>query len=147
MDFAAEHRPGWRVRPNVHLAYRLASIRQRVYLTCGLGLAEYVHGWLGEDFAHVGGCHHDQVRRVLWPWLLEHRYADPRDERSLGDRLGRRDAHLRPGIGLQRTWSWADPAALDQGGALGGEVRSAATQVLSVLDEPLPPACPAPPSR
>lgn len=76
--------------------------------------------------------------------LLERGYADVRDERQLGgflDRLGKRDAHLRPSIGLQRTWGRAEAATLDQRGALAGELRAAVTELLGVLDEPLPPGC------
>lgn len=144
LEFAAGMPAGWRVSPNVYLAYRFASISQRVYLTCDLGLDEYVHGWLGEDFAYVGGHHAGQVRPVLWPWLLERGYASAADESQLAgflERLGKRDAHLRPGIGLQRTWGWEDTAGLDRRDILVGEVRSAVTGVLSVLDEPLPPGC------
>jgi hypothetical protein len=82
----------------------------------------------------------------LWPWLLERGYAGVTDESRLGwflDRLGKlkRDAHLRPGIGLQRTWSRAVAAGMGQRGTLVGELRAAVTEVLGVLDEPLPPAC------
>ena len=146
VDFAARMPAGWRVRTNVYLGHWRDSIPQRVYLSCGLGLEEYVRGWVGGDFAFVGGHQLEQVRRVLWPWLLERRYADVTDESRLAgflDRLGKlkRDAHLRPGIGLQRTWSRAEAAALGQRGALVGELRAAVTEVLGVLDEPLPPAC------
>jgi hypothetical protein len=130
--------------PNVYLAYHRASVRQRVCLTCSLGLDEYVHGWLGEDFAYVGGHHRDQVRPLLWPWLLERGYACAADEGQLDgflNRLGRRPALLRPGIRLERTWSWGDAAGLDRRGALASEVRDAVTEVLTVLDEPLPPGC------
>lgn len=143
VDFAAENRVGWRVRPTVYLAYRFASVSQRVYLTCDLGLEEYVRGWLGEDFAFVGGHHRDRVRPVLWPWLLERGYASAVDEGLLDgflERLGKRDAHLRPGIGLQRTWGRAEAASLHDSGVLTGELRTAVTEVLGVLDEPLPPA-------
>ena len=47
LDFAAGMPAGWRVWPNVHLAYRFASVLQRVYLTCDLGLDEYVRGLAG----------------------------------------------------------------------------------------------------
>jgi hypothetical protein len=58
------------------------------------------------------------------------------------DRLGKlkRDAHLRPGIGLQRIWSQAEAVGIGQRGALVGELRAAVTEVLG-FDEPLPPAC------
>jgi len=146
VDFAARMPAGWRVQPNLYLGHWRDSIPQRVYLTCRLGLAEYVHGWQGEDFAFVGAHHPEQVRPVLWPWLLDRGYADVRDESRLAgflDRLGKlkRDAHLRPGTGLQRTWSRAEAAGTGQRGALAGELRAAVTEVLGVLEEPLPPAC------
>ena len=146
VDFAARMPGGWRVRPNVYLGHWRDSIPQRVYLSCGLGLEKYVRGWAGEDFAFVGAHRPEQVRPVLWPWLLERGYADVTDERRLAwflDRLGKlkRDAHLRPGIGLQRIWSRAEAVGMGQRGALVGELRAAVTEVLGVLDEPLPPAC------
>jgi hypothetical protein len=146
VDFAARMPAGWRVRPNVYLGHWRDSIPQRVYLSCGLGLEEYVRGWEGEDFAFVGGHQPDQVRAVLWPWLLERGYGGVSDESRLAgflDRLGKlkRDAHLRPGIGLQRIWSRAEAADAGQRGVLVGGLRAAVTEVLGVLDEPLPPAC------
>jgi hypothetical protein len=144
VDFAAGDPASWRVGSNLYLAYRFASVSQRVYLTCNLGLEEYVRGWLGEDFAFVGGHHRDRVRPVLWPWLLERGYASAADGTLLPgflDRLGKRDAHLRPGIGLQRSWSSAEAASLDGADALAEELRAAITEILGVLNEPLPPAC------
>ena len=144
LEFAARTPMGWRIWPNVHLAYRFASILQRIYLTCELDLNEYVRGWLGDDFKYVGGHHYGQVRSVLWPWLLEREYADPADESQLDgflDRLGKREAHLRPSVGLQRTWGRQEATSLAQRGLLAAEVRSAVTEVLNVLDEPLPPGC------
>lgn len=145
VDFAGRMPTGWRVRPNVYLGYWRDSIPQRVYLHCGLGLGEYVRGWAGEDFAFVRGHRPEEVRPVLWPWLLERGYADVTDESRLAgfvDRLGKlkRDAHLRPGIGLKRMWSRAEAAGLGQR-VLVRELRAAVTEVLGVLDEPLPPAC------
>jgi hypothetical protein len=144
LDFAAVAPAAWQLLPIVHLAYRFAAVPERIYLTCGLGLNEYVRRWEGQDFGYVGGHHYDQVRPVLWPWLLERGYASRKDESQLPgflDRLGRRDAHLRPGIRIQRIWSRPEAASLDQRRALVGELRAATTELLKVLDEPLPPAC------
>jgi hypothetical protein len=144
LDFAASAPLGWQVRPIVHLAYRTAPVPQRIYLTCGLDLNEYVHRWMGADFSYVHGYHPDQVRPVLWPWLLDRGYASRKDESQLPrflNRLGKRDAHLRPGIRIQRTWSRAETANLDRRGALVGELRAAVIEVLGVLDEPMPPGC------
>jgi len=146
LDFAAGRPAGWRVRPHVHLAYRSASFLQRFYLTCDLDLDEYVHGWLGNDFAYIRGYHRDEVPD-LWEWLLKRGYARGTDESHLPgflERLGKRDAHLRAGIRIERTWSRAEAASLDQRDALAGEISAAVTELLGVLDEPLPPAC-APP--
>ena len=143
LDFAAGRPAGWRVRPHVHLAYRSASFLQRLYLTCDLDLDEYVHGWLGKDFAYIRGYHRDEIPD-LWEWLLKRGYARGTDESHLPgflDRLGKRDAHLRAGIRIERTWSRAEAVSLDQRGALAGELRAAITELLGVLDEPLPPAC------
>jgi hypothetical protein len=139
IDFLAGQPEGWQARPNVHLAYRLASIDQRLYSHCSLGLTEYIHNWLGEDFSQVGGHHRAHVRDRLWPWLQQRRYADPRDDGLLDkflDRLGRRDAHLRPSITLQRTWRWAEAADLNQRRTLASEIRNAAAEVLTTLNEP-----------
>jgi len=147
LAFAAGMPAGWRVRTIGQLAYRFAAIPQRLYLTGDLDLDKYVHGWLGDDFAYVGGHHYDQVRPVLWPWLLEHRYASPNDESKLPgylSRLGKRDAHLRPGIAIERTWSPAETTSLDHRGVMADELRAAITQLLGILQEPLPPACAAP---
>ena len=45
-------------------------------------------------------------------------------------RLGRRHAHLRPGIAMKRTWPWAQAKDADECGMLASEVRTAATEVL-----------------
>lgn len=148
IDFAAAHPQGWTIWPNVHLAYRLASIRERVYLHHHFhgdeGLIQYINQWMGEDYGRIGGHHPENIPDDLWPWLKEHRYADRRDEQDLEkflDRLGHRDAHLRPSIGLQRTWLWTDVCDLEHRDALLDEIRDAAAEVLDVLDEPLPPGC------
>lgn len=104
-----------------------------------------MRGWAGGDFAFVGGHQPGQVRPVLWPWLLEREYAGVTDESHLAgflDRMGKlkRDAQLRPGVGFQRTWSRADAAGMGQRGTPVGVLSATVTEVLGVLDEPLPPA-------
>jgi hypothetical protein len=144
LDFLAGEPGPWRVRPNVHLAYRNAPVEQRLYLHCHLGMDTYIRNWVGDDFARVRSCPGDQVREDLWPWLMEHRYATSEDEARLGEflrRLGRRDAHLRPGIQLKRVWPWPDAGELQRSGSLTSKVRDAIIEIFTVLDEPLPPAC------
>jgi hypothetical protein len=107
-------------------------------------LDDYVGRWIGEDFYQVHAHKPADVREHLWPWLLDRGYAGLRDEGDLDPflkRLGRRDAHLRPGIALQRSWSRQEAVDLDRRQALSGQIREAAADILAVLDEPLLPAC------
>jgi hypothetical protein len=149
MDFVAEHPGAWQARPNVQLAFRNAPVDQRLFPECHLDITEYVRRWSGDDFAKVGAHRYDEIRESLWPWLRERQYAGPQDDHELDvflSRLGRRDAHLRPGIEVWRIWPWAQAVDLDERGALAGEVRAAVTELLTALDEPLPPAHTEPPA-
>jgi hypothetical protein len=142
LDFLAENDPAWRAEPKAQLAFRSAAPRQRVYLHCDLDIGEYAHRWLGDDFAQVGEHSRDEVLLDLWPWLRERGYAAPSGElAAFLARLGKRRAFLRPGIALERLWSWAGAEELDRRGALAGEISDAIMDVLTVLREPLPPAC------
>jgi hypothetical protein len=96
--------------------------------------------WALNKAGYKLGAHRpDQIRKGLWPWLLERQYAAPKDDLdAYVRRLGRRDAHLRPGIAMQRTWPWAQANEADKGGMLASEVRTAVTEVLTALGEPLP---------
>ena len=102
VDFVKENEDVWRASPNVHLAYRGArTVAQRLYLTCRVDLAEYVRRWSEEDYERLRAHPHDEIRDRLWPWLRERQYAGAEDDERLDaflDGLGRRDAHLRPGI-------------------------------------------------
>jgi hypothetical protein len=143
-DFVTAHRQAWLARPNPHLAFRNAHPDQRLYLDCQLEITEYIQRWTGNDFAQIRAHHHDQIRQDLWPWLQERGYAGSADDQKLDEFLrclGRRDAHLRPSIALHRTWRWPDAADLDQRGTLASEIRTAIAELLTALDEPLPPAC------
>src|SRR5260370_859618 len=143
MDFVAEHPGAWQATPNLQLAFRNAPVAQRLFPDCHLGITEYVHRWSENDFAQVGAHRYDEIRENLWPWLRERQYAGPQDLHELDaflGRLGRRDAHLRPGIKVRRIWPWAQAVDLDERGALAGEARAAVTQLLTALHHPLPPA-------
>jgi hypothetical protein len=137
--------PGvWQARPNVHLAFWNASVAQRLYLHCHLETAEYIHRWSGNDFAQIRAHPCNDIRETLWPRLRDRQYAGPEDDQQLDaflKRLGHRDVHLRPGILVRRTWPWPHAVDLDERGALVGEVRTAVAELLTALDEPLPPAC------
>jgi hypothetical protein len=138
-----DRQPGtWQARPNVHLAFRNAPAAQRLYLTCGLEIGEYIRNWAGTDFARVGACRYDTVRASLWPWLRARHYAAPEDDQRLETflkRLGHRDTHLRPSIKIRRTWPWPHAAELDEHGTLVTDIRTAARELLHALQEPLPP--------
>jgi hypothetical protein len=135
----------WRVEPQPLLGFRNAPKRTRVYLSCTLDALEYARRWQGEDWSHVGSHHRQTIRTELWPWLLERGYASPGDAERLDPflhALGRRFAHLRPGMHVSCTWSWEEAQKLDDDGLLAGEIRDAIDRVLAVLGEPalqLPP--------
>jgi hypothetical protein len=135
----------WRVEPQPLLGFRNAPKRTRVYLSCTLDAIEYARRWQGEDWSHVGSHHRQTIRTELWPWLLERGYASPQDGERLDPflhALGRRFAHLRPGMHVSRSWSWEEAEKLDDEGLLMGEIREAIERVLAVLGEPplqLPP--------
>lgn len=144
IDFLAAHPGTWQARPTVYLAFHNAPFAQRLYPHCHLDPSDYIRRWSGKDFDQVGAHPYNRIREDLWPWLRERQYAGPEDDQQLDaflHRLGRRDAHLRPSIEVQRTWPWAQAVDLDERGALASEVRSAIAELLRALDEPLPPAC------
>lgn len=143
-DWLARRADVWHARPNVHLAFRNSAGGQRLYLHCHLPVDEYVRRWSGGDFAQVGEHSSDEVRQRLWPWLRDRQYAAPEDDHDLDGflgRLGRRPAHLRPGIKIRRFWPWAHAVEADERGMLASEVRAAITELLTALGQPLPPAC------
>jgi len=143
VEFLAEHPRAWRARPNVYLAFWRAPVSQRLYLNSQLEISDYIRGWTQGDFDQVGLHRHDKIRDTLWPWLQEHHYAGPDDNRKLDvflKRLGHRDAHLRPSIELCRIWPWAQAVDLDDRGALVTQVRAEVDDLLTALDEPLPAA-------
>jgi len=134
----------WHARPNVHLAFWNAAAALRLYPHCHLEAIEYVQRWTGGDFAWVRAHPRDGLRSSLWPWLRNRQYAEPEDDDQLDgflNRLGRRDIHLRPSLEMTRYWPWAEAVDLDERGALTGDVRSAVAELLSVLREPMHPAC------
>ena len=144
IDFLAAHPGTWQARPTVYLAFHNAPYAQRLYPHCHLDPPDYIRRWSGTDFDQVGAHPHNRIREDLWPWLRERQYAGPEDDQQLDaflHRLGRRDAHLRPSIEVQRSWPWAQAVDLDERGVLASEIRSAIAELLGVLDEPLPPAC------
>lgn len=134
----------WSAVPNPHLAFIWATPDQALYTHCELDLVEYVRRWSREDFEQIRAHAPETVRDQLWPWLRNQGYASADDDQWLDaylDQLGRRDAHLRPGIEARRRWPWAEPVALDDRGVLAGQIMDAVSQILTALEEPLPPGC------
>src|SRR5262245_38560227 len=117
MGFLAAHPDAWQARPNMQLAFRNAPVAQRLFPHCHLEITEYVHRWSGDDFGKIGAHPFDRVRADLWPCHRERQYASPEDDQQLDaflKRLGRRDAHLRPGIEVRRIWPWTHVVHLDE---------------------------------
>lgn len=132
----------WRVEPQPLLGFRGAPESLRVYFTCALDPVSYAQRWQGEDFERVGAVHRSHIRPQLWPWLLQRGYASPADEAKLDpflQTLGRRFAHLRPGIHVAREWPLERAEELDDAGLLVDEVRAALNRVLGLLGEPSAP--------
>lgn len=131
----------WEVTPNVHLSFRHAHWRQRLYLDAwSLPINEYVGRWTDGGMDWVAQYDVEVLRAEVWPWLLEQGLAQPSEDDELDafiDRLGRRKAYLRPGIAIRRTWPLAEAEQLDDDGALVGQVRESINAVLACLDEPL----------
>lgn len=133
---------GWEVDMRPHLAFRNSRPSQRLYMNPSIEVARYIEGWSGPDGRQIGQHEPDEIRAVLWAWLLERGYASRDDEQELEGffaRLGRRPAHLRPGLRLLRRWRSAEVAELRARSGLADSTRDAINRVLlSVGDPPLP---------
>jgi hypothetical protein len=80
---------------------------------------------------------------VLWPWLKQRGYASALDAGALEDFLailGRRRAHLRPGLRLLRRWDANEVEALGGSSELASAIRRAVDGVLGAAGEPPLPA-------
>ena len=125
---------GWTVAPNPHLAFRNSSPGQRLYMGPRLDAAEYAGRWENGDLGRVGQYQRDEVRRTLWPWLLDRGYAEPGDEGALDafldTQLGNRPAFLRPGLFFKRYW---DSQALAAAGGIRGAASTIRDEVNAIL--------------
>ena len=138
---AAARDGAWDVDARPHLAFWNSRASQRLYTNPRIGVEDYVARWAGPDRRRIGQHEAKTVRPGLWPWLLEHGYASPEDEEELDlflARLGRRPAHLRPGLRLLRRWQRDDVTTLYDRGELTNEIRSSVNRLLlAVGDRPL----------
>lgn len=131
---------GWDVDPRPQLAFRNSRPSQRLYMNPEMGVAEYVARWSGPDLRRIGSHEPETIRAGLWPWLREQGFASAADEQELEPflrRLGRRPAHLRPGLRLLRRWRPAEVSALEAEGRLVAELRSATNRLLAGLGDAL----------
>jgi hypothetical protein len=128
---------GWDIAPNVHLSFRNAHWRQRLYLDASdLPIARYAAQWSDGDLDRIGQYDAPVLREELWPWLLERGYAKPTDDLDwFCERLGNRPAYLRPGIRIRRTWPLDEGEQLDDRNELVGEIRQSINTILTCLDE------------
>jgi len=150
LDFIESHMHSWTAFPNLHLAYRSAPTHKYLYLSQQFDIREYVSRWLGDDFAYVGAYDRDAAWKSLWPWLLEREYADAAYRTRFTnflDSLGGHPVLLRPGIALEHRWlrmeEWEEWPGWERvrHGAAVSLVSHPIWQVLTALDEPLPPGC------
>ena len=131
----------WDVEARPHLAFRNARWQQRLYLSPTIAVSEYVSQWTGADGRRIGQHDADTIRTGLWPWLIDRGYASEEDAPELEPfllRLGKRPAHLRPGLRLLRRWSREEVIAFRSQNKLVEEIRGAVNRLLgSVGDGPL----------
>jgi hypothetical protein len=98
---------GWHVAPSPHLAFFNSRASQRLYMDPDLDPAEYARRWEGVDGGKIGQHSAAEVRQSLWPWLKERGYVRDSDDRTLDEFLkilGKRNAHLRPGMRFVHRW-------------------------------------------
>jgi hypothetical protein len=140
---AAARNGGWTIRATPHLAFFTAPPRQRLYMdTEQIDLDDYIRRWSGSDAHQIGAYTATEVRRSLWPWLKERGYATERDDNVLDDFLeilGRRHAHLRPGLRLFQTWDADQLTAPSRRRELSASIRRAVNMVLEAAGDPLLP--------
>jgi len=134
----AARRDGWTVRPSPHVAFFSSPAGQRLYLGREIDLDGYVRLWEGGGTDRIGAYTPADVRLSLWPWLKEQGYATGSDDAVLEDFLrilGRRKAHLRPGLHLGRRWAGDEVSRISQRD-LATSVRQAVNRVLQSAGEP-----------
>lgn len=150
---------GFTIQPNFQLAHRFAQPLQRWYPSRLLSAEDYVHQWI-DDFhgGRAGGRTREQIAdpHFFW-WLVDRRYARDSEEDSLREWLNSKAAgiqiHVRPGIEIIRTWTYAEVFETDDPGEISAEVSKATNQILAALgragvgphavsDGPAPPALP-----
>lgn len=136
---AAAIERGWTVEPRPHLAYHTAPPGRRLYMRPSITPLDYAGCWEGEDaLRRVGNHPWGDVEHELWPWLKQRGFADDGDDtelrRFLDEFLRRRPAHMRPGLGFRRVWTF--PEATELGSPLAETIRSEFDAVFAIAHEP-----------
>ena len=136
---AAAVERGWAVEPRPHLAYHTARPGRRLYLRPPVAPLDYVACWEdGDGLRRVRSYAREDVEHELWPWLKQQGFADDGDDvkllRFLDEFLGRRLAHMRPGLRFRRVWTAAEVGG--PGAALAETIRSEFDAVFAVAREP-----------
>lgn len=129
---------GWDIDTRPHLAFWNSPPSQRLYLNPTIGVDEYVERWAGADGANIRQHEAETIRPRLWPWLLGRGFASSGDERELDDfltRLGRRAAHLRPGLRLLRRWEADEVEELAAANLLSDEIRAAVNDLFDAIGD------------
>jgi hypothetical protein len=140
MVTAARER-GWQVEATAHIAFFNSAPAQRLYTYPDVDAATYTKRWEGADGRLIGQHSRDELRRRVWPWLKQRDYASAADDDVLDQFmaiLGRRNAHLRPGMRFRRHWSRNEIEALGTR-ELAARVRADVNAILGAAgDPPLP---------
>jgi hypothetical protein len=134
---------GWTVVPSPHIAFFNSSPSQRLYMSPSLDALEYAERWQSGDLQYVHQYPRDEVETELWPWLKERGYASNNDNATLSlflsRQLGKRPAHMRPGLRLKRRWEPGEVRELGDA-RLAEAVRDDVDAILTAAGEPALPA-------
>jgi hypothetical protein len=130
---------GWGVEPRPYLAYHTARPGRRLYLRPRAAPLDYVARWEdGDGLRRVRSYAREDVEHELWPWLKQQGLADDGDDvkllRFFDEFLGRRAAHMRPGLRFRRVWTSAEADAL--GPSLAEAIRGEFDAVFAIAREP-----------
>jgi hypothetical protein len=139
---AAARDHGWSAAASPHVAFFTAQPAVRLYMAPAIDAAKYARRWEQTDLDWVRQFQPKNVRAELWPWLKRRGYASDRDDRVLEQFLqilGRRPAHMRPGLRLKHRWDAEAIRGLGGRKALASELRRHIDAILGAAgDPPLP---------
>lgn len=138
---AAARERDWTVESSPQLAFYTSSPPQRLYLSRDVPAEEYARRWEGQDGPRIRQYLRDELREELWPWLKKRGYASEADDPILEEFLrilGRRPAHLRPGMRFRKMWR--SEVSDVRGAGFATAIRHEVNFILGVAGEPrLPP--------